>query len=351
MNNSKRFNIFSIAVICLTLLLVLVPFFAPISIWPASNFGHYVLFRLWDEVLLAIAAIVVLITQLKQPAKIMRTGVAKWVIGLSIAYALFELVIGSIALFNHQVSKTALGEAWILNFRLLVAFWLGVYISNFSTWIRDHWQQILLIPAAIVVVFGLLQVFVLPNNILQHIGYGPQTIKPYETINNNPHYIRILATLRGANPLGAYLVVVIGFLSVVLLKAKTLKMRILVGIFGVMSLAVLYYSFSRSAWIGAVLAVIVVVFVSLHSRRLQRYALFGFLALLLVGVLGIIGAQHSKRLDNIFFHTQNHSSSPISSDQAHFTAMKQGLIDVIHQPLGGGPGTAGPASYHNKYPP
>jgi O-antigen ligase len=46
-------------------------------------------------------------------------------------------------------------------------------------------------------------------------------------------------------------------------------------------------------------------------------------------------------------HTQTHSASKISSNDAHASALTSGLRDVVRQPFGDGPGTAGPASEHN----
>ena len=44
------------------------------------------------------------------------------------------------------------------------------------------------------------------------------TIPVFETINNNPEYVRIASTLRGANPLGAYLLIPISLLTVLLIR-------------------------------------------------------------------------------------------------------------------------------------
>jgi O-antigen ligase len=39
-----------------------------------------------------------------------------------------------------------------------------------------------------------------------------------------------------------------------------------------------------------------------------------------------------------------------SSNHGHVSALKQGIHDVVHEPLGRGPGTAGPASAYNNQP-
>ena len=60
--------------------------------------------------------------------------------------------------------------------------------------------------------------FVLPTDFLRHFGYSDATIPAFETINNNHDYVRIASTLRGANPLGAYLLIPISLLSVLLIR-------------------------------------------------------------------------------------------------------------------------------------
>ncbi|MFO0882188.1 MAG: hypothetical protein U0491_01950 [Candidatus Saccharimonadales bacterium] len=47
-----------------------------------------------------------------------------------------------------------------------------------------------------VVVFGALQVLVLPKDILAHIGYQKSIIPPYFTVDNNEQLVRIISTLR-----------------------------------------------------------------------------------------------------------------------------------------------------------
>ena len=88
-----------------------------------------------------------------------------------------------------------------------------LYIAQFADWInsdairtqrlRAGWSRLVLWPAFVVIVFGLLQALVLPNDFLRHFGYGHATIMPMETINNNKAYIRVMSTLRGANALPA----------------------------------------------------------------------------------------------------------------------------------------------------
>src|SRR5690606_9046343 len=99
---------------------------------------------------------------------------------------------------------------------------------------------------------GLLQMFLLPADFLKHLGYGPDTILSYQAVDNNPDFPRMHSTLRGAIPLGAYLIPV-GLLLVVAwqkLKDRRIWVTAVLAATGVL----LFGTHSRSAWLGAALA-------------------------------------------------------------------------------------------------
>jgi O-antigen ligase len=196
----------------------------------------------------------------------------------------------------------------------------------------------------VVVVFGLLQIFILPHDFLKHFGYGPNTIPAFETINNNKHYYRIASTLRGANPLGAYLIIPISLLSARLLSPKRgwRQALLLIG-----SLIVLLFTFSRSAWAGAVISIAIILMLSVKSAKMRRLAIISA-AVLCIACAGTFAIfRHNTQFENFVFHTQTNSSVKSTSDQNHASALNSGLSDLWHNPLGHGPGTAGPASIYN----
>jgi len=187
----------------------------------------------------------------------------------------------------------------------------------------------------------------LPRDFLSHFGYNSNTIAPYETINHNVHYIRIESTLRGANPLGAYLLIPISLLTVLIVRGKRGWQYVAFLLAAVLAL---YFSFSRSAWLGAVLSIGLILLISLRSRQAKRWiATLACLGLVIIGGLAL-NSRHNIRLENILLHTQTHSAIKTTSDEGHATALKAGLHDLLHQPLGHGPGSAGPASIYNNHP-
>src|SRR5579872_4649800 len=224
----------------LAAILVLVPFDGFLTVWLASLFGHYTAFRLWDEALLALAAGMAIWLALHVRGRLTKVG--RWLLGLSLLYSGLHVLIGLIAFRQHAVNVTALGDGLILNLRLIVVLWLGVLAASASDWLKRQWRPLVLIPAAIVSAFAILQIVALPHNFLSHFGYSQATIVAEETIDNNPNFQRAQSTLRGANPLGAYLVIVLAVLAVLWLQDR--PRRWLYGGAGALALGALFVSYS-----------------------------------------------------------------------------------------------------------
>lgn len=325
---------------------LLMPFHAFLTVWGSSLVGHYTILRLWKEGLLAICIIGILYLIITDH-KIRSHTLTRRLVWLIFAYMLLTVAWGLLALNQHDVNAKALGYGLIIDLRFLAFFLVTWAVALRLGRLRNNWQWLVYWPAIVVVGFGLLQAFVLPNDFLSHFGYGPATIPAYETINHNQHYIRIASTLRGANPLGAYLVIPISVVTVFLLRGKRDWRQ---GVFLLAALAVLFFTFSRSAWVGAALSVVIILFLGRLSRRSQAIALAAAGSLVLVAAVLAISFRHDMNFENFVLHTQTHSAVASTSDQGHFTSLKTGLSDLRHHPLGNGPGTAGPASVYNDHP-
>lgn len=335
-----RFLSYATAVI-----LVLIPFQAFLTTWAGSNFGHIDAFRIWKELILAVLTLGTLLLAYRQPK------LKKWLVNsplttLVLVYVLLQLGMGIFALQTERVNASALVYALMINLRYLLFFMICLILASSSEWLRQHWKKIILVPAVIVIAFGLLQHFVLADNFLTHFGYGPKTIPAYQAVDLKPEYIRTQSTLRGANPLGAYLLVVLtlawGFW--LCKRHRTQAM-----VFGWTGLIVLYFTYSRSAWIGFFLSVVALAFWLIKSKRQrQKFALASLIAIIaLAGAVAIW--QKNGVLQNTLFHTSQTSKSEESSNAVRTQAMLDGAESVIEQPLGNGPGTAGPASFRNPY--
>src|SRR5665213_1787649 len=84
----------------ITVILVLVPFHAFLTVWASSNFGHYTAWRLWDEVLLMVVMVLAIVLCFWCGAwKSIRQLHVFWLI---MAYAALELTIGLVAYLKHD---------------------------------------------------------------------------------------------------------------------------------------------------------------------------------------------------------------------------------------------------------
>lgn len=327
-----------------TAVLVLVPFHAFLTVWGSSLVGHYTGLRLWDDVLLAVLAGVAAWWLLRDGA--LRRNMARSpLVQIIAAYAVLSVLLGVISLTKGDVTPKALAYGLLVNLRFLAWFLVVLLAARRTPFLRAYWLRLLLVPAALVVVFAALQYTVLPHDFLSHFGYDTHTtIAPIETINHNTHYIRVQSTLRGANPLGAYLVIVIAALAACFMRGRR---RLLCAGFGLLTLFALYASGSRSAWIGSLLTLICIGWVALPSRRSRVVAgMAGVAVLIILSGLYLL-LRNDVGVQNALLHTQQHSRIAVSSNAAHDSALRKGIREVLHQPFGDGPGTAGPASVYN----
>lgn len=346
--SAVKYSVLSLSLSLASLIFLILPYHALLTVWAGSNFGHYTTFRLWVEyvaLLAGLGAIWLIIFDNKVRLNTIKHKLS-WLI---VAYVIVDIASGLYAFSRHHVSTKALAYGLLDDIRFLAFFVICWVLALRTDRFVKRWYKLAIYPAVVVVLFGVLQMFVLPANFLVHFGYGPHTIRPFETINHNTHYIRILSTLRGANPLGTYLILPLSALAVLLLKyPKSWNWTKLILALGIV--IVLVGSYSRAAWIGAILALIVVALSVVHKQQLvlyRRQLLIAASVLVIVALSAIVGLSSSAYLDNLVFHSQAHSRSPISSDQAHLSALSSGLNDMIKHPLGEGAGTSGPASVYN----
>ncbi len=209
-------------------------------------------------------------------------------------------------------------------------------------------QRLLLIAAgagaSIMLGFGLLQITVLPDNILASIGYGKDTIAAYNTIDKNPDFVRISSTLRGPNPVGAVSVILLSAVAVFALTywRKKPQLRPYMLLFAAASVAVLFASYSRSAYLAAAAALVVVGWAYWRKASWKWQALAG--VGLAVALLASTLFQSSDWYKNVILHEDPESSTVIKSNDQHVESLENGLKRMIAQPFGAGVGSTGSAS-------
>lgn len=325
----------------------LVPFHAFLTVWGASLGLPYVALRLWSAAVLVVLIAVVVFWLVKDAA--LRVWASQSFLVLSIIiFAVLNLLFGLRGLLLGTVGIEAFLLGLLLNLRYLAFFLVVIMLMKYSQWSRQRWLRIVFTPAIIVSAFAVLQYMVLPHDFLAHFGYGTATIEPIETINNNSDFIRVASTLRGANPLGAYMLVMIALLAALWSR---LGRKMVWGIVLALCTGALVFSFSRSAWLGTLVSLVCVV--ALHLRTRQHWLRAGLISLGIVLATGaVFTAFHDNRLlQNALYHTEDSSTVAVSSNDQRSSALRAGALDVLHNPLGRGVGSAGPASAHNTAAP
>lgn len=329
-------------------ILCLMPFHAFLTTWLGSSVGHYRLIQVWKEILLLIIVVAVILIYRRQSAQLLKDKLV-WLI---IIYTAFTIFAGLLAYTLEHTSLKALAFALIINLRFLV-FFLCIYLgaSIFQS-LKKLWPRILLIPASLVILFGLLQVFVLPHPFLEHFGYSPQTILPFRYVNEDPQFLRVQSTLRGANALGVYLLLIITAATALAVRAKQQKYKPVLFALSLLGLLVLFFTYSRSAWIGTLISLVALAWwltdLRYNSRKFKIVASASGLLLLGGGIVIAITLNNSQFVQNTLLHTDRTSTSPDTSNEVRAESITKALSEVIEKPLGSGPGTAGPASVQNS---
>jgi hypothetical protein len=333
-------------------IMTLLPFHGFISTWGGTAIGPYSLWKVWKEVLLVLLCVPTILL-LRSDIPLRQKVFGSWPLRIAGLYALIHGV--SALLMGRDPDAVMYGLA--INLRIVIFFLVSFVLFSSIQLSKKTLVKVVLIPCIIVVAFGMLQLFVLPNNFLSHFGYEKGvTIAPSNNIDEQPDEIRIMSTLRGPNPLGAYLilpgVLLICYAPLLYSRVRSRKIPKMYQYILVASslflglLVALYGTHGRAAWIGFAVSVGVAVFLLL-SKKLRLYAIIaGFVAL---GVVG--GAVYQFRdtafVQTVILHDNPETGGEVSSNDAHIAAAKAGIDDVTEAPLiGCGPGCAGPASFY-----
>jgi hypothetical protein len=327
------------------LVIVAVPFHAFLTVWLASSLGHYTALRLWKEFLLA-AIVVGSLWLLWRDRAVRRKMLSLWLVRLIFIYFGLLLVCGVVGLIADTVTTKAMLYGLLVDSRFLVFFLAVMILAAKYQVLSRNWQKLIFIPAIIVAAFAILQYLFLPFDFLKHFGYGESTIFPYETINHNLNHLRVASTLRGANPLGAYLLLPLTAASALFVRQPRQRTNLAMISAG-LALA-LVFSFSRSAWLGAVVSLILILLLAWRWPFGRRASAIGVSLLFIVLVVTAIGLRNNLSFENFVFHTDRQSKIATSSNEGHAVALKSAVRDIVHQPQGRGVGSAGPQSVYNR---
>jgi hypothetical protein len=339
-------TLFRLYVWSLVIVFALITLHAPLTVWLSSQFpDQELLIKSWKEIVLLVLIPVGigLANHKKIVGKLLRDPLFMAIIG----YGVLHLFLG---LFGDELSPLLAGLMIDLRF---VVFFTLIYIAlNLDASYRRQFLVAGLAMATVVLGFAVLQVFVLPKDILAAIGYGKQTIMPYLTVDENPALVRINSTMRGPNPLGAYGGIILAITAAFAIKRRPFTTPWRLGLLALAAGAVLavLVSYSRSALVGAIGAV-VVVFVSVFVHRLPAKA---WASLGVVSVLALMGMLFALRdttfVQQIILHDDPMTQSPVNSNEQHADSLAIGFGRLLAQPIGAGIGSTGSASLYGSEP-
>ncbi len=272
-----------------------------------------------------------------------------WLVAAGGAYTLLHVLLWAL---NQDIYQKSAVLGTVYNSRLPAFAVLGygallLYPGKFTF---SSVLKVLLGVSTVVSALGIIQYF-LPGDILTHLGYGLERgTRAAFYIEDNPDLPRIMSTLREPNVLGAYLVLPAAALLVFLMKAKEARVRLMFVSALFLHLLAIFLTFSRSAWLGAFLALALVVWWQFGRRVLTFLRSF---APVVAGPLLLLAAAAFMARDTAVFQRYIAHSEPteqvadLDSNDLHIQLAKQGIEGIVDNPLGHGPGTAGIVSIQN----
>jgi hypothetical protein len=320
---------------------------APITVFIDSRFPQISdVVKAWKEMLMLAALVLLAIDYTRRRA--WRAAFKDMLLWLIAGYAALHLLL----LVVYRLPANAMIAGLMIDLRYIAYFALVYLFLKAYPAYKASFLRIAIVGAAIVVGFAVLQL-ALPHNFLSYFGYGDSTIEPYITIDKNPAFVRENSTLRGPNPLGAYAVIVLsGAAAFWITQRKKLSdknTRNILVFFAVAGLVALIVSYARSAWIGAVIALVVLFGAKYKNVITWRKA--GYIAVATAILGGIIyGARNTAFVQNALIHNNPTTGASVDSNAQHLQSVTNGISLMLAHPLGQGVGSSGSASLFTNTP-
>lgn len=327
-------------------IVLLLPLHAFISTWGGTAIGPLPVWKSWKEILL-LGLLPIGMLYLLIRRDILKLLWSRWINRLILVYAAIHIIWAVMS----PASQTAVVAGLLFNLRFLAIFMLAQIVlasgSKLAHKIKQSLAPILMVITILVSMLAILQVTVVPKDFLAQFGYNKDlTIAPYVLIDQNENALRAFATLRGPNALGSYLILPLMLaLALVIAERRNVVAGLALGL-GSVALAL---TGSRSAWIGAVIALLALAIEWLPRHKLMRGIKHAALPVLAVGtmVFGLSAIVPAVRLA-VFHSSPGDATLLEGSSEKHWQAAAQGANEVIGKPLGHGVGTAGPASFYGQ---
>jgi hypothetical protein len=346
-------------------LLFYMPLHIFISTWVGSTFGILGFTKSLKDIVLFVGLLITIALWLRSTGVSKKRKLAQDKLFIIMGcYSILTLLL-AIVMPTDETSEI-LGVVY--NLRFFAMFVYGALLLDIKGTAEDRGLlqkrsvTAVLVSAGVVVSFGIIQYLILPNDFLSHFGYSVQNgVFPAFFIDNKPDLERIMSTIRDPNSLGSYLMIILSLcFAWYITKNKPKpynKPNMWVNILLLMTMISLWFSFSRSAWIGAVLAVTIILKLqngksknvsqnkkSYYKRPIALF-LSSIITIALVGTL--MSVKDTYFVQNIVLHADE-STTLEDPNELRIKFIKQSFVDIAENPEGLGPGRAGLASIKNK---
>jgi hypothetical protein len=330
-------------------LLAYIPLHILISTWAGTSLDLLEEAKVLKDIVLVAGFACALFVSLRQPwFKALLKSKLMWLIG---AYALITLLLAAIKP-THQEAETL---AVVYNLRFLLFFVYAVLLAHLYDvrHLRRRALQIVVGIGVLVALFGVVQYTILPDDALSNIGFKRENgVLPAFHIDDKPDLERVMSTIRDPNSLGSYLIIIGSLIGALWLVANKNRKQLLQGSLMITMLCLLL-TFSRSAWVGAVVAAIVFAGLYLARKhdprsllRAHKRAAIGVAVAVAVLALGLVGARDTYFVQNVIFHADE-STTLETPNEKRLRFLDESVDDISQEPLGYGPGTAGIVSIRN----
>lgn len=304
--------------------------------------GAFVI-KAWKELLMVLLSVLALILLVRQ--RKLKPFLAEWPIRLGLAYVALHVLL-AVIIPTELLPKVA---GLMIDLRF-VAFFMLCYAAAilYGPLLPKIGLRAVAAGAAVVLGFGLLQITLLPDDALRGIGYAQDTIRPFTTIDSNTDYVRINSTLRGPNPLGAITVVYVALAVAYLAYRRRWDNRAaMAGLVAAASIAVMFASYSRSAYLAAVVAIGALIMMALRKYVTPlRLGVAGVVGVILI--VGLFQLRSTDWFSNVVLHEDPESTVVSKSNDEHIASLIEGTERKLDQPFGAGVGSTGSAVVYGE---
>ena len=332
-------------IVALGVILVLLPLHGFISTWGGTTIGPLPIWKSWKELLL-LAMLPLLFAYCHARPEVAKRVSSSWLTRLVLLYVLINLGFAALS----PASPAAVAAGLLMNLRFVAILLLAMVVAAANDGWMDKvkkWLEPWLFMTTIVLaLLAIAQVTVLPKDFLVQFGYDTNTtIAPYVLVDDNTDALRAFSTMRGPNPLGAYLILPLILAALAMWREPR---NMLAGLALGLGTAGLVMTSSRSAWLGVLVALLVLIALSEPFKKLLTGMAWLLVPVVSLGFIFLWVAANVPSLRLAVFHSSTGDLSLTEgSINAHFRATTDGIVDALNHPLGQGVGTSGPATAYN----